>query len=96
LKTLKLVNVNSQTWNNREAKVYIKAYTKGDVAAYKQIAVKYTSNKPPTIGGDTGPWEIVVNEADDNAGQTQEFTVLFKDPEGDAIVDYSLNAGFSS
>jgi hypothetical protein len=67
---LKLLNINSATWNGRTATVYIKAVTKGDVAAYKQVDVKFTANSGPTINGNLGPWDITVNEADDNAGQT--------------------------
>jgi hypothetical protein len=64
------LNINSATWNGRTATVYIKAVTKGDVAAYKQVDVKFTANSGPTINGNLGPWDITVNEADDNAGQT--------------------------
>ena len=73
-KTLQLANVRSQTWNNREVKVWIKAETPGR-AAYKQVNIKFSGNSAPVIRGDVGPWDVVVNEVDDNAGQTQEFNV---------------------
>lgn len=34
---LKLANINSQSWKDREASVYIKAVTTGDVSAYKKV-----------------------------------------------------------
>jgi hypothetical protein len=85
--------VRSQTWNNREVKVWIKAETPGK-AAYKQINIKFSGNSAPVMRGNVGPWDIVVNEVDDNSGQTQEFNVEFDDPDGDRIVDYKISAGF--
>jgi hypothetical protein len=95
-KTLQLANVKSQTWNNREVRVWIKAFTKGGVAEYKEVAIKFSGNSAPAIRGDVGPWDIVVNEVDDNAGQTQEFNLEFADPDGDRITSYEISQGFYS
>ena len=70
--------------------VYIRAISSGKQFAHKPLKISYVSNQAPTIGGDLAN-VIEVREDDDNAGQTQDFNLYFKDREGDRVVKYDLS-----